>query len=182
MRGGYSSPRGANLCWALGDIICNFIPILPYFQYRGGDEPRPRFFSDEQIKWRPKKRSSPKIEHFFPRIQVETCAQMHTRVKLSEGMQMKALLKLLGRIYPPGFRHPWFSPPPPHQPRYCFGNSYAFKYNSTKCQFWTYDTKWKVIGKFVTVSMWKGETSEEVKMFRKHATPLQHPIDFFDWM
>ena len=28
-----------------------------------------------------KKRSSPKVEHFFPRIPVDTYAQMHTRVK-----------------------------------------------------------------------------------------------------
>ena len=36
------------------------------------------------------------MEHFFPRIQVETCAQMHTRVKLLEEMQVKTILKLLG--------------------------------------------------------------------------------------
>ena len=56
-------------------------------------------------KWKP----------FFPRIQVETCNQMHTRVKLLEGMQMKTLLKLLGggysqiiggNISPPGFGTP----------------------------------------------------------------------------
>ena len=33
---------------------------------------------------------------FFPRIQVETCVQMHTGVKFLEGMQMKTILKLLG--------------------------------------------------------------------------------------
>ena len=38
------------------------------------------FFSE--FRWRPKKRSSPKLEHFFPRIEVETYAQMHTRVKV----------------------------------------------------------------------------------------------------
>ena len=27
---------GADLCWALGEIICNFTPILPYFQHWGG--------------------------------------------------------------------------------------------------------------------------------------------------
>ena len=43
-----------------------------------------------------KKRSSPEMEHFFPRIQVHTYAQMRTRVKLLEGMQMKTILKLLG--------------------------------------------------------------------------------------
>ena len=63
--------RGADLCWALGGIISNFTPILPYFQH-WGDEPRPRFCSGEQIKWRSKKRSSPKMEHFFPQIQVKT--------------------------------------------------------------------------------------------------------------
>ena len=59
------------------------------------------------------------MEHFFSRIEVETCAQMHTRVKLLMGMQMKTILKLLGGysqiiggIYPPsppppGFRHPF---------------------------------------------------------------------------
>ena len=56
------------------------------------------------------------MEHFFAQFQVETCAQMHTRVKLLEGMQMKTILKLwggysqiIGGIYPPilpGFRHP----------------------------------------------------------------------------
>ena len=44
---------GANLCWPLGGIICNFTPILPYF-WHWGDETRPRFFSGEQIKWRPR--------------------------------------------------------------------------------------------------------------------------------
>ena len=43
-----------------------------------------------------KKRSSPEIEHFFLRNQMETCAQMHTRVKLLEGMQMKTVLKFWG--------------------------------------------------------------------------------------
>ena len=35
-----------------------------------------------------KKRASPTMEHFFPRIQVDTYAQMHTRAKLLEEMQM----------------------------------------------------------------------------------------------
>ena len=77
--------RSADLCWALGGIICNFIPILLYFQH-WGDEPQPRFCSGEQIKWRPKKRSFQKMKHFFPQIQVDTHTQMHTRVKLLGGM------------------------------------------------------------------------------------------------
>ena len=45
-------------------------------------------FSQIQMKTKKsKKRSSPKMKHFFPRIQVDTYAQMHTRVKLLEGMQ-----------------------------------------------------------------------------------------------
>ena len=54
------------------------------------------------------------MEHFFPRIQMETCAQMHTGVKFLEGMQRKTTLKLLGgysqitrgNIPPPGFGTP----------------------------------------------------------------------------
>ena len=97
-------------------IICNFTPIFPIVNI-GGDEPRPRFFSGEQIKRRPKKGLHQKWNTFFPQIQVktkekktvftkneilfsrfqvETCAQMHTRVKLLEGMQMKTILKLQG--------------------------------------------------------------------------------------
>ena len=47
---------------------------------------------------------------FFPRIQVQTCAQMHTRVKLLEGITQSVggdTLKIFGGIYPPS------SPPPP---------------------------------------------------------------------
>ena len=54
-----------------------------------------------------KTRSSPVMEHYF---QVLTSAQMHTRVKLLEGMQMKTILKLLERYIPPiptWFRHHW---------------------------------------------------------------------------
>ena len=111
----------ANLCWALGGIICNFTPILRYFRH-WGVWTSTTISSGEQIKfhvskfrWRPKKsRSSPKTEHFFPktrrrpkkkvftkngtlffpRFQVKTCTWMHTGIKLLEGMQMKTLLKL----------------------------------------------------------------------------------------
>ena len=66
------------------------------------------FFSLNSSEDQKKKRFSLEMEHFFLRIQVQTCAQMHTRVKLLEGMQMKTILKLLGGysqiiwgIYPP---------------------------------------------------------------------------------
>ena len=76
---------GADLCWALGGIICNFTPILPYFQhwrewtsttilFRCGNlvktkrkVPTEQLFSpilgEDQ-----KKKSSARIEHFFPQI------------------------------------------------------------------------------------------------------------------
>ena len=118
---------GANLCWALGGIICNFTPILPYFQH-WGNKPRPRLFFRVSKLSEDQKKVIYEVEHFFPRIQVRTkkkgphqkwntlfpriqvqiWAQMHTRVKLLEGMQVKIILKVLGGIqsnfwgiYPP---------------------------------------------------------------------------------
>ena len=70
--------KGANLCWALGRIICNFTPILSYFQHWGGWTLTTIFFRwANQVKT--KKRCSPKIEHFFPRIQVKTKKKVFTK-------------------------------------------------------------------------------------------------------
>ena len=98
-----------------GGIISNFTPILPYFQL-WGDEPRPRFFSGTQIKWRPKKKIFTKNGRLFSRNQVDTYAQMHTRIKLLGGYRCRPCsnywgdtVKLLGGIYPqssPGFGTP----------------------------------------------------------------------------
>ena len=51
---------------------------------------------------------------FFPRIQVDTYAQMHTSVKLLGGCKCRPYsnywgdtVKLLEGVIPPGFRHPW---------------------------------------------------------------------------
>ena len=44
------------------------------------------FFSQIQVKT--KKRSSPKLEHLFPRVQVDTYAQMYTQSQIIGGMQM----------------------------------------------------------------------------------------------
>ena len=93
------------------------------------------FFQMSKLSEDQKNRSSPKMKHFFsptsgedqkkkgllqrwntffPRNQMEICAQMHTRVKLLEGMQMKTVLKfwggysqIIGGYILPGFRHPW---------------------------------------------------------------------------
>ena len=95
---------GADLCWALGGIICNFTPILPYFQHWGmnldhdfvqiwkfsvdqihanetllfpnsGEDQKKVFIKNRTLflpkfRWRPKekKRSSSKIQHFFPQF------------------------------------------------------------------------------------------------------------------
>ena len=69
------------------------------------------FFPRIQVKTKKQKKGlHQKWNTYFPRIQVQTCAQIHTRVKLLEGMQMTTKLKLLGDtvkllgdISPPGF-------------------------------------------------------------------------------
>ena len=62
-----------------------------------------------------KKRSLPEMEHFFPRIQVDTYPQMHTRVKLLGDADVDHTqtiggdtVKLLGGYIPspPGFGTP----------------------------------------------------------------------------
>ena len=98
-------------------ILPQFCPIFNI----GGDEPRPRLFQVSKLSEDQKKKTGlhQKWKPFFPRIEEETCAQMHTRVKLWEGMQIKTILKLLGGGYnqiiggntpppppPPGFGTP----------------------------------------------------------------------------
>ena len=48
-----------------------------------------------EFRWRPKQKSSPKLEHFFPRILVETCAQMNTQAR-SQKFAMGGCLGGLG--------------------------------------------------------------------------------------
>ena len=69
------------------------------------------FFPRIQVKTKKQKKGlHQKWNTYFSRIQVQTCAQMHTRVKLLEGMQMTTKLNLLGDTVkiggyiPPGFR------------------------------------------------------------------------------
>ena len=80
--------QGCKFLLSIGGIICNFTSILPYFQRWGINLDHDCFQVSKLSAEQKKQRSSPKMEHFFPRIQVETCAQIHTRVKLLEGMQM----------------------------------------------------------------------------------------------
>ena len=120
---------GADLCWALGGMICNFTPILPYFQH-WGDEPRPRFCSGVEIKWRPKEKC--KQNTFSPRIQPKTKKEkvfcknrtlfppnLRSAVypfKLLGGMQNRTILKhlggysqIIGGTYPPRVLAPLIS-------------------------------------------------------------------------
>ena len=64
------------------------------------------FFPQIQVKTK-KKSSSPKLEHFFPRILVETCAQMHSRVKILGECRCRPYSnywgeysQIIGEIYP----------------------------------------------------------------------------------
>ena len=87
--------------------------VCPIFNI-GGDEPRPQFFQVSKLSEDQKTKTGlqPKWKPFFPRIEVETCAQMHTRVKLLEGMQIEDhtqiiggdAVKILGEVYPPSPR------------------------------------------------------------------------------
>ena len=78
-----------------------------------------RFFSPK-FRWRPKKKRGASPSNgtlFFPRIQVDTYAQMHTRVKLlgrnadvDHTQTIEGYSQIIGGIYPPippRFRHPW---------------------------------------------------------------------------
>ena len=48
-----------------GGIICNFTPILPYFQHWGLYNLDQDFFQVSKLSEDQKKRSSPGMEHFF---------------------------------------------------------------------------------------------------------------------
>ena len=112
---------GADLCKALGGIICNFTPILLYFKH-WGVEARALFFYISKLSEDQKQRSSPKIEEFLtlkssdgqksPKTIHRSDAD-HSQI-IGEWMQMQIIVKLLGecnqyigKIYPPGFCHPW---------------------------------------------------------------------------
>ena len=111
--------RGANLCWALGGIICNFTPILPYFQH-WGDKPRPRFFSGKQIKWRPKKKVFTKNWTVFSPNSSGDLRSDANQSHIRGGDANVDHTQIIGGIQsnywgdispPPGFRHSWLAFP-----------------------------------------------------------------------
>ena len=63
--------QGCRSLLSIGGIICNFTPTLPYIQHWGMNVDHD-FFQVSKLSEDQKKRSSPKMEHFFPRIQVKT--------------------------------------------------------------------------------------------------------------
>ena len=75
-----------------------FYPNFALFSTLGGMNLDQDFFQVSKFSEDQKKGLLLKWITFFPRIQVQICAQVHTRVKLLEGMQMKTILKLLGGI------------------------------------------------------------------------------------
>ena len=66
-------------------------------QKKGRHQKWNTFFPQIQVKTKKKKKEKG-LHQKLPRFEVETCAHMHTRVKLLEGMQMKTIFKLLGGI------------------------------------------------------------------------------------
>ena len=70
----------------------HFFPRIQVKTKKKGSSPEMEHFHSGEDQ---KKSSSTKMEHFF---YVLICAQMHTRVKLLERMQMKTILKLMGDI------------------------------------------------------------------------------------
>ena len=64
--------KGCRSLLSIGGVNLQFYTNFALFSTLGGINLDQDFFSGEQIKRRTKKRSSPNMEHFFPRIQVET--------------------------------------------------------------------------------------------------------------
>ena len=85
----------------------HFFPQIQVKTKKKGLHQKWNVFPPNQVKTQ-KKRSSPKMELFFRRIQVDTYAQMHTRVKLLGGDadvdHSQTIggdtVKLLGDIFP----------------------------------------------------------------------------------
>ena len=127
--------RGADLCWALGGIICNLTPILPYFQHWEGWTSTTIFYTFQVSKLSedPQKKLSPKLKNHFPRIQVKTKKKKEKTVFARDGRlfppnwtedqrsvadQSQIIAgdahvdhtQIIGgdiSPIPPGFRHPW---------------------------------------------------------------------------
>ena len=127
--------QGCQSLLSIGGDNLQFYPNFALFLTLGGMNLDHDFVQVSKLSEDPKKRSSPKMEHFFPpnsgenqkkkkekkvlhqkrntffaRIQVNTYAQMDTRVRLFGRMQMYTIqysnywgdtAKLLGGIYPP---------------------------------------------------------------------------------
>ena len=70
------------------------------------------FFSPNSGEDQKKRRSSPKMEHFFFRIQVDTYAQMYTKVKLLGGCRCRPYSNYWG-----GYSQIIWEDISPHPPR-----------------------------------------------------------------
>ena len=109
--------QGCRSLLSIGWDNLQFYPNFALFSTLGGINLDHDFVQVSKLSEDPKKRrSSPKIERFFPRILVVTYTQMHTRVKLLGDADVDHTqtiggdtVKLLGGYIPipPRFRHPW---------------------------------------------------------------------------
>ena len=123
-----------------GDNL-QFYPNFALFSTLGGLNLDQDFFQVNKSSEDQKKGLPQKWNTLYPRIQVQTCAQMHTKVKLLEGMQMKTILKLLG-----GYSQIIGGDISPHPPRVSaplfakqslqFPISYQIKMKSKKRSSW----------------------------------------------
>ena len=100
-----------------GEMICNFTPILPYFQH-WGDEPRPRFFQVSKLSEEQKKKQvfTKNGNLFFPNSSTDLRSDAHQsqiiggdadedHTQIIGGIQSNYWGKYIPPI-PTEFRHP----------------------------------------------------------------------------
>ena len=114
----WCNTQGCKCLLSIGGDNLQFYPNFALFSTLGWMNLNHDFFQVSKLSEDQKKRSSPKPERFIknrtifiPRIHVETCAQTHTSVKFLEGIEKKAILKLLGGIKSNYWG--WYIPHPP---------------------------------------------------------------------
>ena len=70
--------QGCRSLLSIGEDNLQFYPNFALFSTLGGMNLDHDFVQVSKLSEDPPKKSSPTMEHFFPRIQVDTCSQMFT--------------------------------------------------------------------------------------------------------
>ena len=95
-------------CLSIRGIICNFTPILPYFQHwRGWTSTTILFRWGNLVKTKKKKQ----MEHFFPQSQVKTekkGLQQEYNTFFPKFTFRCTPIQIIGGYIPPLFWHPWW--------------------------------------------------------------------------